>query len=141
VISSLAKAGITVTPAPIESGQYYSVVFDPTKAGDFGTGGWGADWPNASTVIPPLTTQKGGWDLSKLDDPAWNAKVLAAQVELDRTKQSALWQALNKQASEQVYTIPTFFGLSQTLAGTKVGPIYRWPAYGSWPYGEMYVKP
>jgi len=39
-----------------------------------------------------------------------------------------------------MYVIPTFFGLSQTLAGTKVGPIYRWAAYGSWPYGVMYVK-
>jgi len=141
VISSLGKAGFTVTPNPIEPGKYYSVVFDPANPGQFGTGGWGADWPNASTVIPPLFTQKGGWDLSQLDDKDLNAKVEAAQVELDRTKQAALWQALNKQGSEQVYIIPTFFGLSQTIAGTKVGPIYRWPAYGSWPYGEMYVKP
>jgi peptide/nickel transport system substrate-binding protein len=141
VISSLGKAGFTVTPNPIEPGKYYSVVFNPANPGQFGTGGWGADWPNASTVIPPLFTQKGGWDLSQLDDKDLNAKVQAAQIELDRTKQAALWQALNKQGSEQVYVIPTFFGLSQTIAGTKVGPIYRWPAYGSWPYGEMYVKP
>jgi peptide/nickel transport system substrate-binding protein len=141
VISSLGKAGFTVTPNPIEPGKYYSVVFDPANPGQFGTGGWGADWPNASTVVPPLFTQKGGWDLSQLDDADLNAKVEAAQVELDRTKQAALWQALNKQGSEQVYVIPTFFGLSQTLAGTKIAPVYRWPAYGSWPYGEMYVKP
>jgi peptide/nickel transport system substrate-binding protein len=140
VISSLGKAGITVKAGPIESGQYYSVVFDPQKSGDFGYGGWGADWPNASTVIPPLFTQKGGWDLSQLDDAAFNQKIEAAQVELDRTKQEAAWQALNKEAAQNMYVIPTLFGLSQTLAGTKVGPIYRWPAYGSWPYGEMYVK-
>jgi peptide/nickel transport system substrate-binding protein len=141
VIDSLGKAGITVTPAPIEPGQYYSVVFDPEQSGDFGTGGWGADWPNASTVIPPLFTQIGGWDLSQLDDPAFNDKIAEAQAELDRAKQATMWQDLNKEAIENVYVIPTFFGLSQTIAGTKVGPIYRWPAYGSWPYGEMYVKP
>jgi len=141
VIDSLGKAGIKVTPAPLEPGKYYSIVFDPAKAGDFGTGGWGADWPNASTVIPPLFTQKGGWDLSQLDDAAFNADVETAQTELDRTKQELKWQALNKRASENVYVIPTFFGLSQTLAGTKVGPIYRWSAYGSWPYGAMYVLP
>jgi peptide/nickel transport system substrate-binding protein len=139
VISSLGKAGFTVTPNPIEPGQYYSVVFDPQKAHEFGTGGWGADWPNASTVIPPLFTQKGGWDLSQLDDAAFNQKVEAAQVELDRGKQSTAWQTLNKEAMQNVYVIPTFFGLSQTLAGKKVGPIYRWPAYGSWPYGTMSV--
>ena len=74
--------------AAAESGSYYSTVFDPTKAGDFGTGGWGADWPNASTVIPPLFTQKGGWDLSQVDDTAFNADVEAAQIELDRAKQA-----------------------------------------------------
>lgn len=141
VIASLGKAGITVTPAPLEAGKYYGIVFDPAKAGDFGTGGWGADWPNASTVIPPLFTQKGGWDLSQVDDPAFNAKVEAAQVELDRPTQEKMWQALNSEASQNVYTIPTFFGLSQTIAGTKVGSIFRWAAYGSWPYGAMYVKP
>lgn len=139
VIDSLGKAGITVTPAPLEPGKYYSIVFNPETSGDFGTAGWGADWPNASTVLPPLLTQAGGWDLSQLDDPTVNAEVDAALTELDRTKQMALWQALNKKAAENVYTIPTFFGLSQTIGGTKVGPLYRWAAYGSWPYGEMFV--
>src|SRR4029077_3616259 len=33
VISSLGKAGFTVTPNPIEPGKYYSVVFDPANPG------------------------------------------------------------------------------------------------------------
>jgi hypothetical protein len=90
-------------------------------------------------VLPPLLTVAGGWDLSQLDDPKINAEVDAALTELDRTKQMGLWQALNKESAEAVHTIPTFFGLSQTIGGTKVGPLYRWSAYGSWPYGEMYV--
>ena len=24
--------------------------------------------------------------------------------------------------------------------GAKIGNAYLWPAYGSWPYGDMYVK-
>jgi peptide/nickel transport system substrate-binding protein len=147
VIASLAKAGFTVKPNPIEAGKYYSVVFDPAKAGEFGYGGWGADWPNASTVIAPLYTPNGGWDLSELDDPAFQAKIDTALSETDRTKQSPLWQALNKEAAEQMYTIPTFFGLTQRIAGTKIGfatgngDAYLWAAYSSWPYGDMYVKP
>jgi peptide/nickel transport system substrate-binding protein len=141
VIDSLGKAGFTVTPAPLEPGKYYSIVFDPAKSGQFGTAGWGADWPNASTVLPPLLTQAGGWDLSQLDDPVINAEVDTALTELDRSKQQLLWQALNKKSAEAVHTLPTFFGLSQTIGGTGVGPLYRWSAYGSWPYGEMYVLP
>lgn len=140
IIAALGKAGITVTPKPIDPAHYYSTVFDPAKAGDFGYGGWGADWPNASTVVPDLFTQKGGWDLSQVDDAAFNTAVDAALAELDRTKQEADWQALNKQATNNVWIIPTFFGLSYNIAGDKIGGVYRWPAYGSWPYGVMYVK-
>jgi peptide/nickel transport system substrate-binding protein len=141
VIDSLGKAGITVNPQPLERGKYYSIVFDPKKTGDhaIGTGGWGADWPNASTVIPPLFTQKGGWDLSELDDATVNKAIDDAQQLTDRAAQTKAWQDLNKQVGQQMWIIPTFFGLSQTLSGGKVAPIYRWSAYGSWPYGAMYT--
>jgi peptide/nickel transport system substrate-binding protein len=141
VIDSLGKAGIQVTPAPLERGKYYSIIPDPTIAGDFGGNGWGADWPNASTVIAPLFTLKGGWDVSQVDDAAFNAKVDAAIAELDRAKQSADWQALNKEAMQNVWVIPTFFELTQRLAGTKIAPVYIWGPYGSWPYASMYVLP
>ncbi len=143
VIASLGLAGITVTPAPIERSAYYNVVFNPETSGDFGTGGWGADWPNASTVIAPLFTQRGGWDLSQVDDAAFNTKVDEAIAETDRAAQSALWQALNKEAMEKVWVIPTFFELQQRLAGTKINPdaVYLWGPYGSWPYGAMSVVP
>jgi peptide/nickel transport system substrate-binding protein len=148
VIDSLGKAGITVKPASIEPSKYYAVVLDPATAGDFGRAGWGSDWANASAVIPFLFTRTGpftggwGWDLSQVDDAAFNAKVEAALTELDRAKQAPMWQALNKEAMQNVWAIPTFFDLSQTIAGTKIGGgIYRWAQAGSWPYGAMYVKP
>jgi len=39
-----------------------------------------------------------------------------------------------------VFAIPTFFELAQNIGGTNVGNLYRWPAYGSWPYAALYVK-
>ncbi len=148
VQSSLQAAGFTVNLAPLPTGSYYSTVFDPKKAGDFGTGGWGPDWPNASTVIPPLFTQQGGWDLSQVNDTAFNAEVKAAQVETDRAKQSTMWQALNVETMKNVWVIPTFFPLAQGMMGTKLatvtgpnGGMYRWGPYGSNPYGDLYVKP
>src|SRR5664280_757507 len=148
VQASLQLAGFTVKLAPLPSGTYYSTVFDPTKAGEFGMGGWGPDWPNASTVIPPLFTQEGGWDLSQVDDAAFNTEVKAAQVETDRAKQSTLWQALNVETMKNVWVIPTFFPLAQGMMGSKLatgtgptGGLYRWGPYGSNPYGDMLVKP
>ena len=140
VIDAFARAGIAVKYVPPCVG-YCSIVFDPNKDIDFGTGGWGHDWPNASTVIPPLFTPMGGWDLSKVDDPAFNAAVEDAYATLDRDEQAGKWQALNQRAVENAWVIPTFFSKDHRLAGTNVGPIYQWPAYASWPYAEMRVTP
>lgn len=135
-VESLKRAGITVKPNPIEPGQYYGVVFKNPH--EVMTGGWGPDWPNASTVIPPLFVQ--GWNLSRVKDKAFNAKVKAASVELDRAKQATMWQELDKEAAAQMWVVPTRFGRDQRMAGSMVGPVYSWPAYGSWPYAAMYVK-
>jgi energy-coupling factor transporter ATP-binding protein EcfA2 len=42
-------------------------------------------------------------------------------AELDRTAQEGLWQALNKKATENVYAIPTFFGVAQDLEVIQCG--------------------
>lgn len=141
--ASLAKAGITVSPGSIPPDDYYKVVFDPDndQTGEFGNTGWGPDFPNAATVIAPLYTQLGGWDLSEVEDDAFQAKIDDALATLDRAEQAKKWQALDKEAVEKAWIIPTFFTYSQNLTGGKVGPIYRWPAYGSWPYAIMYVTP
>ena len=139
VVDSLGKAGITAKPNPIEPGQYYGVVFDPEKAHELINAGWGPDWPNASTIIPELFTPTGGFNLSQYDNPEYNTAVDAAKVELDRAKQAKMWQDLNTQAMKDVVVVPTRFGREQRMTGTKIGPVYLWPAYGSWPYGQMYA--
>jgi peptide/nickel transport system substrate-binding protein len=147
VVSSLGKAGIKVKPNPIEAGQFYGIVFDPDKAGDLIAAGWGPDWPNASTVIPPLFTPAGGFDLSQVDDKAFNQKVDDALANTDLAAQSEQWKALNKEAMSQVWVIPTRFGREQRLSGSKVkaasgkdGQVYIWSPYGSWSYGDLYVE-
>jgi peptide/nickel transport system substrate-binding protein len=139
IVSSLGKAGITVKPNPIEPGQYYGVVFDPEKAHELINAGWGPDWPNASTIIPELFTPAGGFNLSQYDNAAFTKASDAAKVEFDRAKQAKMWQDLNKQAMADVVAIPTRFERQQRMTGNKVGGQYLWPAWGSWPYGQMYV--
>ena len=134
-VESLARAGITVKPNPIERGQYYGVVFD--NPNEVMLGGWGADWPNASTVLPPLFVQ--GWNLSRVNDEAYTEKVKVASQELDRQKQAELWHELSKEAAKKMWIVPTRFGRDQRLAGTNVGPIFSWSAYGSYPYPNMYA--
>jgi len=142
VVDSLTAAGITAKPNPIEAGAYYGVVFDPKKAHELINAGWGPDWPNASTIIPELLTPSGGFNLSQYDNADFNTKVDAAKVNGDRQAQAKQWQELNTSAMQDGAILPTRFGKDQRMAGTAVGKdvIYLWPAYGSWPYGIMWVK-
>jgi peptide/nickel transport system substrate-binding protein len=148
VVTSLKKAGITVKPNPIEPGQYYSIVLDPEKAGELMWSGWGPDWPNASTVVPELFTPAGGFNLSQVDDADFSARVQEAKTNTDRASQSEQWRELNKEAMEQAWAIPTLFGRTQTMAGSKVKAasgendnVYVWAPYSSWSYTDLYVLP
>ena len=148
--SSLEAAGFTINLNPITSG-YYAVIGDPKLQHDFGPSGWGPDWPNASTVIGPLLTGATKFNnasdysgITQENSPDFYAAVSAALSDTDRAGQAAKWQALNKQAVEQAWIIPNTFGLAQVMAGTKVtttAGLYKWPAYGSWPYAQIYVQP
>ena len=139
---SLQKLGFTVHLA--NASVIYSYVLNPDTQDEFGGAGWGPDWPNASTVIPTLFTPGGGFDLSRVSSdnyPEFESQVQAAMATLDRQQQAQDWQVLDQQASDQAFVIPTFWGLTQTLAGTGVGNLYRWPAYGgTWPYAQLYAK-
>ena len=148
VVTSLERAGIKVKPNPIEAGQYYSIVFDPEKAGELMWSGWGPDWPNASTVIPELFTQAGGFNLSQVDDDDFAARVQEAKTNTDREAQSEQWKELNKEAMQNAWAIPTLFGRTQTMAGSKVRTasgeghnVYVWAPYSSWSYADLYVVP
>jgi peptide/nickel transport system substrate-binding protein len=140
LVTAFQKAGIKLTPNPLEPGGYYGYVFDEAKQGALSSGGWGPDWPNASTVIPEIYGKNGGFNLSRIVDPAFDAKIEAARVIEDRVEQGKAWAALNTEASAQFWVIPTRFGKAQRIWGSKLGNSYLWAPYGSYPYGVMFVK-
>ena len=144
---SEARAGIKVQLNPLPSGTFYGIIFNPSRVTALNDLGWGADWPNASTVIPDLFTPDGGWDVSYVNDPAFNKQVAAARALTDRTQQSAAWQKLNTEASKNVWIVPTIFENQQSIAGSRVhsasgpnGAVYLWQPYGCWPFTDLYVS-
>ena len=138
--ASLKAAGIEVKLEPIEAGQYYGVVLDPAQEKELVSAGWGPDWQNGSTVIPELFGAGGGFNLSRVNDPAFEAEVQEALATTDRAAQAELWKDLNRKAMEQAWVVPTRFGKIQYLWGSKVGNAFLWDAYGSFPFGDLYVK-
>jgi peptide/nickel transport system substrate-binding protein len=144
---ALAKAGIKLRLNPLPVGTYYGIVMDPTKQHEMSDSGWSPDWPNASTVVPELAASAGGFNLSRSNDKAFDAKVAAAKVESDRGKQAKMWQELNRYVVQQAWVLPLLFVRDQRLAGSKVGSasgegkrVYIWGLNGSWPYADLYVK-
>ena len=141
--AAYARAGIKVKWNIISSG-YYSTVMDPAKQKDITAAGWGADWANASTVIPELFTKEGGFNISQnWDDPAYAAfkkKSDAAKNETNRAKQATQWQELGQYVMDQYWIIRPIFGKGQFQWGSKVGGVYYWEPQGTFGFGQLYVK-
>jgi peptide/nickel transport system substrate-binding protein len=141
--ASMAKVGIKVKWNIISAG-YYSTVMNPAKQSDMSASGWGADWANASTVIPELFTSSGGFNLTQnSDDPnykAFEAKVDAAMKVTDRKKQAALWKALDKEAAGYFWHLPTTFGKAQEVWGSALQNVFFWVPQGNPAYGKIWIK-
>ena len=141
--ASMAKVGIKVKWNIISAG-YYSTVMNPAKQNDMSASGWGADWANASTVIPELFTSSGGFNLTQnSDDPnykAFEAKVNAAMKVTDRKKQAAMWKALDKEAAGYFWHLPTTFGKAQEVWGSALQNVFFWVPQGNPAYGKIWIK-
>ena len=138
-----ARVGLKVDYNIIKSG-YYSTVMDATKQSDLSTSGWGADWANASTVIPELYTTAGGFNLSQNSkDPAYKAfedKVNLAMKTTDRKKQAALWKQLDSEAMKNFWVLPTLFGKAQEVWGSAVSNAFFWVPQGNLAFGKLWIN-
>jgi len=138
------NAGIVAKFNFLEPGAYYSVVLDATKQGDLSAGGWAPDWANASTVIPELFTEGGGFPLSQnwgdASYKAFKQKSDAALVEPDRIKQGKMWAELNQYAIDQMWVIPGVFSKTQEVWGSGLGGVYFWESQGAPSFGDIFIK-
>ena len=140
LVESLGRCGIKAEANPIDPGQFYGIVLDPAKRGALINAGWGADWGNASTVVPELLASFGGWNLSDWENAEFDQGAQEALENLDIESQTEQWNELNKLAMSEVPVIPTLFENDQRIVGTKVVGAYFWAPYGSWPYATLAVE-
>jgi len=140
--AAYARVGIKANFNIIASGYYSTINTD--KQNDLSSGGWGADWANASTVLPELYASFGGWNLSKNQaDPAvkgFSKRAQAAISETDRAKQAELWKALDKEAARNFWSLPTKFGKAQEVWGSGLQNVFFWVPQGNPAYGKIWIK-
>ena len=143
---SLETAGFTVTTKAIDPTNYYTEVGKKDNQYDIYLGGWGSDWPDAGTVIPPLfdgreIAETGNQNLSYFNEPTVNAEIdRIKSLTSDQERQKA-WAALDKKImTEFVPLIPAYYDSTYVLRGSKVGNAYLSDAFGIIGTSNIFVK-
>jgi peptide/nickel transport system substrate-binding protein len=94
---------------------YYDVIRNPANAVKYDVtwAGWGADWPSASTDIPPLfdsrvnlSAASNGSDYGYYSNDAVNKAIDAAYATVDLTKQAQMWGTIDETIAKDVGYIP-----------------------------------
>ena len=108
------KAGFAVTLNELTD-TYYDVIQNPANAAKYDVtwAGWGADWPSASTDIPPLfdgriqlNAASNGNDYGYYLNPELSTKIDAAFAETDLAKQAPMWGDMDEFLAKDVAYIP-----------------------------------
>jgi peptide/nickel transport system substrate-binding protein len=133
------KAGFDVTLDGLGD-TYYDVIQRPDKDSDVMWGGWGADWPSAITVTPPLfdsrpnlTSASDGQDYGAYDSAAFNKLVDEAQHASDLDAQTAALQKADVQLGKDVAYIPLSVARFFMMYGSKVTNYVATPASNGFP--------
>ncbi|WP_405648178.1 ABC transporter substrate-binding protein [Streptomyces sp. NBC_00019] len=143
--AGLEKAGFDVQRQEIPAETYYDQVSKVKNNYDIYHTAWGADWPSASTVIPPLydgrQIQDGASNYSHINDPKVNADIDAAAALTDPVKAAAAWNKINEYIVKDVVSnIPTAYYKQTQIAGSKIGGLVYDDVIGGVDPRRLYVK-
>ncbi|MEU8661374.1 ABC transporter substrate-binding protein [Actinoplanes philippinensis] len=141
-----AKAGIELVLTPLDPATYYDSVGTKGNQYDLIRGGWGADWPSSSTVIPALLDgrtirDKGNQNLAYFNEDEVNK-------EIDRIKglkvaeAAPAWAALDKLIMEKYAPlVPQYYIGTYEITGSKIGGTFLSDSFSHLTLNTMFVKP
>jgi peptide/nickel transport system substrate-binding protein len=132
-------AGFDVTLDPLTD-TYYDVISRPEKESDVMMAGWGADWPSAMTVLPPLFDSRPnfssttcGQDYGCYQSDAFEALVDEAANATDIDAQNATLAEADAQLGADVAYIPLYILKNYYLRGSKVTGYVVTPSTSMYP--------
>jgi len=142
--AALARAGIEVTVDQKDPSVYYTEIGDAAKQPEMVTAAWGPDWPNASTVLPPLfdgrqIKQQGNQNFSQLNDPAINKEMDEISAITDLDEQGKRWGELDKKIMELAPVVPILYDKLLLVSGSKVQGDYIHAFYGEYDMASLSV--
>ena len=132
-------AGFDTTLDPLTD-TYYDVISKPEKESDVMMAGWGADWPSAMTVIPPLFDSRPnfssttcGQDYGCYQSDEFEAIVDKAANSTDIDEQNGYLQEADAQLGADVAYIPLYILKNYYLRGSKVTGYVVTPSTSMYP--------
>ncbi|POX40492.1 ABC transporter [Streptomyces sp. Ru73] len=145
IVDNLKKAGFDVQPKDLPSDTYYDVIGKVDNKFDIYASAWGADWPSASTVLPPTMdgrqVQDGSPNYSHYNNPAVSKEMDRIAKMSDQEKASEEWFKLNEKIlKEDLPAIPTFYYKQIQLHGSKVGGVVNNDIISGVDPTKLYVK-
>src|SRR6478752_8901477 len=133
------KAGFDTTLDGLGD-TYYDVIQKPDKTSDVMWGSWGADWPSAITVTPPLfdsrinlTANSDGQNYGAYESDAFNALVDQAAAASSLDDQTSALQQADIQLGDDVAYVPLSVRRFFMLYGSKVTNYVAGPASNGFP--------
>ncbi|MGN9756479.1 ABC transporter substrate-binding protein [Streptomyces sp. SD31] len=143
--AGLEKAGFDVQRQEVPAESYYDQVSKLNNNFDIFNTNWGADWPSASTVIPPCFDGRGIADgaqnYSQVNDPKVNSEIDRINTITDPAKAAAEWDKLGKYLVKDVINVvPTGYFKQTQIAGSKIGGLVYDDVIGGVDPRRLYVK-
>jgi peptide/nickel transport system substrate-binding protein len=141
----LDKAGFDVQRKAIDPTSYYTVVGKVATPYDIYRTGWGADWPSASTVVPPTMDGRnladGTNNYSFLNDEHVNSEIDRILAITDITKQNNEWRTLSEYVlKNDTSQIPFIFDKYFNIYGSGLGGVTYNQVYGTVNPNTVFVK-
>jgi len=109
------------------TGPYYDTIQKPGSDSDLIWGGWGADWPSISTVIPPLfdsrlnlTKASNGQDYGNYASDEANSMIDEGLAEPDLDAANQIWSDLDDFLIEDTAYIPLNTQRFYLMRGSQV---------------------
>ncbi|MCS0602340.1 ABC transporter substrate-binding protein [Streptomyces sp. LP11] len=143
--AGLKKAGFNVQRQEIPAETFYDQVSKLNNTYDIFHTAWGADWPSASTVIPPLYDGRviadGAQNYSQVNDPKVNSEIDRINKITDPVKSAAEWEKLDQYiVKDVVNVVPTAYYKQTQIAGSKVGGLVYDDVIGGIDPRRLYIK-
>ncbi|GAA4230778.1 peptide/nickel transport system substrate-binding protein [Streptosporangium album] len=142
--NALEKAGIKVVAKPLDRKTYYDSIGLVKNEFDMYWGGWGADWPSGSTVLPVIfgPVADGASNYSHLNDPALKKEMAKITAMTDLDEANAAWMALDKKVQETITPLVVAENrIANMLHGSKVGGAEIDPQQWIVSPNTIFVKP